>query len=217
MAQRLKAEVREALLKAAGEAFSESGFEGARLGDIVERAGTSIGNFYKYFANKDELFAHFIPRGFTADLTERVRMQVRALRSETDVFSLGTEHPYYQASEELLRFAVAHRERVVFLLLRAHGTRHEGFAAKLTRVLVVLALEYTRLAHPTFAHSPSNKRALTRIYKAFVSNLGTILTEERGERGVRDAVALHAVYHLSGLRALFAGSSPSETAGGPLS
>ena len=56
MVQRPKPEIREAILKAAAEVFAEGGFEHAALGDIVERAGTSIGNLYKYFASKDELF-----------------------------------------------------------------------------------------------------------------------------------------------------------------
>ena len=59
MPQRPKPEVREAILTSAAETFASVGFERATLGDIVERAGTSIGNLYKYFANKDELFAAF--------------------------------------------------------------------------------------------------------------------------------------------------------------
>jgi AcrR family transcriptional regulator len=203
MAQRPKPEVREAIQKAAAEAFAEAGFERAALGDIVERAGTSIGNLYKYFANKDELFEDFIPRGFTTELTGRVRAQVEALRSEPNVFALDAAHPYRQASEQLLAFTITHRERVVFVLLRAQGTKHERFANEVVRLLVELAIEHARTTFPTFDVTPATKRALTRIYRAFVATLGTILAEERAEYAVRDAVALHATYHLSGLKALF--------------
>lgn len=203
MAQRPKAEVREAILKAAAEAFAEGGFERAALGDIVARAGTSIGNLYKYFANKDELFTEFLPRGFTTELTSRIRAQVEALRAEPDVSALGEGHPYRTASEELLAFTIAHRERVVFLLLRARGTRHERFAGEVVRLLVALALEHARATYPAFAITPATKRALARIYEGFVATLGAILAEERAEQAVRGAVALHATYHLSGLRALF--------------
>lgn len=209
MAQRPKPEVREAILKAAAEAFADGGFERAALGDIVARAGTSIGNLYKYFANKDELFAEFIPRGFTTELTSRVRAQVEALRSESNVFALDDAHPYRRASEDLLAFTIAHRERVVFLLLRAQGTKHERFASEVVRFLVELALEHARTTYPTFAVTPGSKRAVTRIYKAFVTTLGTILAEERAERAVREAVALQTTYHLSGLNALFV-SAPRE-------
>ena len=205
MAQRPKAEVREAILQAAAAAFAEAGFEGAALGDIVERAGTSIGNLYKYFSGKDELFAEFMPRGFIAELTSRVRAQVEALRAETDVFALHAEHPYRRASEELLRFTSIHRHRVVFLLLRAEGTRHERFVGDIVRTLVDLALEYARTAYPGFEATLASKRALTRIYGSFIATLGAILVEERTERPLRAAVALQGTYHLSGLKAMFAG------------
>lgn len=197
-------------MKAAAEAFAEGGFERAALGEIVERAGTSIGNLYKYFSNKDELFAEFLPRGFTTELTSRVRAQVEALRSEPDAFSLGDEHPYRRASEELLAFTIEHRERVVFLLLRAQGTKHERFAGEVVRILVELALEHARTTYPTFAVTPASKRALTRIYRAFVTTLGTILAEERAEHAVREAVASQTTYHLSGLKALFVSARREE-------
>ncbi|HEU5073402.1 MAG TPA: TetR family transcriptional regulator [Polyangiaceae bacterium] len=210
MAQRQKPAIREAILQAAAEAFAAGGFEGAALGDIVERAGTSIGNLYKYFANKDELFANFIPRGFTAELTNRVRAQVEALRAEQNVFALDDTHPYRRASEDLLAFTIAHRERVVFLLLRAQGTRHERFASEVVRLLVQLALEHARITYPTFAVTPASKRTLMRIYKAFVATLGTILEEERADHAVREAVAQYATYHLSGLAALFVSARAQE-------
>jgi AcrR family transcriptional regulator len=210
MVQRPKPEVREAILKAAGEVFAEGGFQRAALGDIVQRAGTSIGNLYKYFANKDELFAEFIPRRFSTELTTRVRAQVEALRSETNVFGLAGNHPYRRASEDLLSFTIAHRDRVVFLLLRAQGTKHERFASEVVRLLVELALEHARTTYPSFAVTPASKRTLTRIYKALVATLGAILTEERAEHAVREAVVLQATYHLSGLKALFVSTSQGE-------
>src|SRR5688500_11087032 len=122
MAQRQKPEIREAILQAAAAAFADGGFEGAALGDIAERAGTSIGSLATYCANKDERFADVTPRGFTTELTNRIRTQVEALRAEPDAFGLDASHPYRRASEDVLACTVAHRERVVFRLLRAQGT-----------------------------------------------------------------------------------------------
>ena len=200
-------------MQAAAEAFAEAGFERAALNTIVARAGTSIGNFYKYFENKDELFAAFLPRGFSADLKRRIRAQVEALRGETDVFSLSASHPYRRASDDLFRFTIAHRHRVVFLLRRAKGTSHQRFSAELVRLLVGLALEHAQATYPGFVTTSMNRRALTRIYGAYLGMLGAILEEERTERAVREAVSLQITYHLSGLEAFFLGPSlPTEGA-----
>lgn len=193
MAQRPKDEVREALLEAAAAAFSEVGFGRAGLADIVSRAGTSIGNLYKYFGDKDALFAAFIPAGFTRELTALVRAQVEAFR-------VGPE-AHRRASEALLAFTLLHRERVLFLLLRAEGTQHEPFVNEVVRLLVGLAFEYA----PAFAPTAANKRALARIYRAFLGTLGAILEQERSESGVRAAVASQAAYHMAGLGAVLGG------------
>ena len=126
------------------------------------------------------------------------------------MFGLADNHPYRRASEDLLSFTIAHRDRVVFLVLRAQGTKHERFATEVVRLLVELALEHARATYPSFAITSASKRALTRIYKAFFATLGAILVEERAEHAVREAVALHATYHLSGLKALFVSASHGE-------
>ncbi len=44
------------LLDAAVEVFARQGYHGARVDDIVDRAATSHGTFYLYFASKEDLF-----------------------------------------------------------------------------------------------------------------------------------------------------------------
>ncbi len=55
--QRLAPEKRERILEAAGWEFARSGFEGASLNRILERAEMSKGAAYYYFADKADLFA----------------------------------------------------------------------------------------------------------------------------------------------------------------
>ncbi len=50
------AETQRALLDAAREVFTEQGFAGANIADVVERAGSSVGSLYHHFGGKSELF-----------------------------------------------------------------------------------------------------------------------------------------------------------------
>ena len=50
------AETQRALLDAAHEVFTEEGFAGASIADVVERAGSSVGSLYHHFGGKSELF-----------------------------------------------------------------------------------------------------------------------------------------------------------------
>ena len=50
------AETQRALLDAAREVFTEQGFAGASIADVVRRAGSSVGSLYHHFGGKSELF-----------------------------------------------------------------------------------------------------------------------------------------------------------------
>ncbi len=62
------------LLDAAVKVFASRGYHGARVDDIVRRAGTSHGTFYLYFANKEDLF-----RVLTVDVAEQMSELVHSL------------------------------------------------------------------------------------------------------------------------------------------
>jgi TetR/AcrR family fatty acid metabolism transcriptional regulator len=51
------AQTRERIIAAATEVFARSGFHGAKVADIAERAGIAYGLVYHYFHNKDDLLA----------------------------------------------------------------------------------------------------------------------------------------------------------------
>ena len=57
MAQTLKAEKREAILKAARSRFRKQGIKQSSMNEIAEDAGLAVGNLYRYFANKTEIIA----------------------------------------------------------------------------------------------------------------------------------------------------------------
>src|SRR4249920_1432775 len=53
--ERIRGAAREKILRAARKLFVRRGFDATTMQDIVTAAGTSIGNLYFYFPNKDEL------------------------------------------------------------------------------------------------------------------------------------------------------------------
>jgi len=55
-----KEEVKSSILLSGEKEFLEKGFEKASIRQIVKNAGTTIGNFYNYFDNKEALFTELI-------------------------------------------------------------------------------------------------------------------------------------------------------------
>lgn len=183
------------------------GLDGATLATVAQRAGTSIGNLYKYFQNKDELIDATLPASLLTTLSKLVRAQVRSLEGR-DLTQLGPAHPYRQHAADLLQFSLERRDQVLFLLTRAEGTRFGAFRHQLEKDLVSLALSWARLAHPGFRAGPATRRTLARIYRGFLNALADILALETSETAARAAVAEFVSYHLAGLRAFFAAAAP---------
>jgi AcrR family transcriptional regulator len=50
------------LLDAAGEVFATRGFDETQTPDIAERAGVSVGTFYRYFGDKRQIFIELVNR-----------------------------------------------------------------------------------------------------------------------------------------------------------
>ncbi len=65
---------RERLLSAARQVFGRQGYTEARVLDIVEEAGISLGAFYRYFRNKDHIFENVI-QNLDDDLYQATRSE----------------------------------------------------------------------------------------------------------------------------------------------
>jgi AcrR family transcriptional regulator len=78
---RSRENTRARLLTAASEVFAESGFDGASVEAICDRAGFTRGAFYSNFGSKDEMFFGLMQQVSEAKL-ERVSTRVRELEGE---------------------------------------------------------------------------------------------------------------------------------------
>lgn len=203
MPQLKKEHVRQAIIEAARRRFAEGGVSGAPLSAIAADAGTSIGNLYKYFATKDELFAAAIPDTLATELRTLLREQVEALGDERDVSELPADHPYRQASARTREFSRRHRRALLFLLRHAQGTNHASFAEDVAADLTRLSVAYAKRVYPQLPLGAANLRALHRIYRAYVSSIADILAQERSARAMGEATQKLAAYHLAGLQAFF--------------
>jgi len=76
-----RANNKEAILIAAREVFTEIGFGGTTVRDIIRRTGLASGTFYNYFTGKEEVFVALID-----DIGARLRAQLRSVRADAKNF-----------------------------------------------------------------------------------------------------------------------------------
>jgi AcrR family transcriptional regulator len=203
MAQRPKEHVREGIVRAAAGLFAEIGFPQATMAAVAARAGTSVGNVYKYFDGKDALLEAVLPSAFVDELHDLTRQRVEALGDVRDLRTLPPSSRYHVLAGELLDTALANRERVVILLGRAEGTPFASFASDFTDRLVTWALAYARKAYPSVRPSRGMRFALRRIYLGYFAAIADAFTVFHTEEAIRDAVSHLTAHHQGGLKNLF--------------
>lgn len=204
MAQVLKDDVQESIAAAALTVFARKGYESATMAEIARAAGVSTGNIYRYFANKDALFYAVVDDGFVRAFALLLRRRVKALDGVDDLRTLPPTAAYHLASEELLRFCIENRLRVVILLGRAGGSRYERFADETAGRLVELAIDHFRALYPCLQVTEAMRFNLDQIYRNFVGTMVSTLALFDDEAAIREAVDGYARYHLAGLRSFFA-------------
>ncbi len=195
----LKDSVRERILQAALEVFASEGYPGATMAAIAGRAGVATGNLYHYYANKQALFAAAVPQHVAQEFEALLRRRVEAL------LPLATEDaPALDPApaEELLRFWIEERLRVVILLGRAEGTVYAGYGATFSRGLLEQTLALVRRALPDLEVTATQRFVLSCIFDNTRAALVAILSHERDEAAIRQAIHGFWSYQLAGLRGL---------------
>jgi AcrR family transcriptional regulator len=97
----------DAILVAAQDVFTRSGYQAARMEDIAEAAEVAKGTLYYYFKSKDEIFAHLLEQESRKVLIE-VRRRIPATSSfrealeQTVLFYLE----YFEANRGFLKMVL---------------------------------------------------------------------------------------------------------------
>ena len=132
----------ERIQQAALDEFSEKGFLGASLRQIVKNAGVTIGAFYGYFSSKEALFASIVEPHAAA-------LMGRFMEAQTSFAELPEEQqPDHMGVESsdcvhwMVDYICRHREPVKLLLCRSEGTSYEHFVHNMVEVEVEYTLKY---------------------------------------------------------------------------
>ncbi len=197
MAQVLKDDVRERIRHAALEVFAERGFKGATMPEIARRAGVAPANLYRYYDDKEALFAAVVPDELARRHDELLARSVRSLASLATTPPGGTT----EANEALLAFWLENRHAVVVLLDRGADTRYAQYGERFVEELVALSVGELHAAHPGLRVSPEAKKTLTIIFDNTRRAIATILRTTRDEARIREAIAGFRSYQMAGLAA----------------
>ena len=122
--QILKEEVRRKIKKAAISEFEQNGYQKTSMRSIASSAGVTVGNLYRYFKNKDDLFNVIIQPAFQEiykfiDEFARFKKPTLSKEKQKDDFIKTFE-------ESLIRIYIQHRPELVILLNGSKGSQMDN-------------------------------------------------------------------------------------------
>ncbi len=145
----------EKIQRAAMEEFTEKGFQGASLRQIVKQAGVTTGALYGYFSSKEALFASIVEPHAAALMGRFMEAQTAfaEMPEQEQPEHMGLESS--QCVHWMVDYICDHREPVKLLLCKAEGTSYEHFVHNMVEVEVEYTLQYLEVLHRLGHESPS--------------------------------------------------------------
>lgn len=186
----------ERIQQAALEEFSEKGFLGASLRQIVKNAGVTTGAFYGYFSSKEALFASIVEPHAAALMGKFMKAQIGFAELPED------EQPRHmgEASGDYVDWMVdyicEHREPVKLLLCRAEGTSYEYFIHNMVEVEVEYTLKYMDVLRRSGRKIPELNRSLCHIIASGMFNglFEIVIHDIPREQALRDVAQFRDFY-----------------------
>ena len=186
----------EKIQQAALEEFSEKGFLGASLRQIVKHAGVTTGAFYGYFSSKAALFASIVEPHAAALMGKFMEAQTSfaQLPEEEQPEHMGVESG--SCVQWMVNYICQHREPVKLLLCRAEGTSYEHFVHNMVEIEVEYTLQYMEVLRRLGKDIPVLDKSLCHIIASgMMSGIFEIVIHDMPrEQALRDVAQLRAFY-----------------------
>ena len=181
--QTLKNEVRNNIYKSALIEFSEKGYEKASMRKIADRAKITVGNMYRYFKNKEDLFYSVISPAYQT-LTQFITEQ-------NITSSIDKAKENYNIDNQANKFVdiyMKHKAELIIIIEGSKGSKYEGAKDEtiklvesiIKKMLIAKSLENTSIYNdPYFIHVLS---------VSVVEGVIMILKQYEGESKIREMI-----------------------------
>lgn len=179
--QCLKEIVRNNFIEEALREFNKCGFKGASVRRIALNSGTSVGNFYKYFQSKEDLFENTIGSVYNKLIDYINKFNQVELNEETD-------QVFFELMDKIMEIFKENSLELTILLNKSEDSRYHNckktFADFITRIVTAkfeyqLSLQGKRL---------NNNFIISLISYNLIQSIGVILCEKKNGEEVRKLI-----------------------------
>ncbi|MCX8131483.1 MAG: TetR/AcrR family transcriptional regulator [Clostridia bacterium] len=192
-----KDEVRNAILCEAEKEFIDKGFANASVRKIVKLAGTTIGNFYNYFRNKEDLFGALVDSEYKKFIYF-IENHDKVERPDY-LWQISDVSEWRKVLQQLLNSVMpSFSDRFVLLIESSKGTRYEN-----TRMKMIDLLKDHFAEHMNVNTSINTGEALGEIIAEQILNgVVAVLKRCKDEQTRKELLAEYMLLHFIGVMGL---------------
>lgn len=128
--RKLSPKTKKTIIDVATQEFFDYGFEGANMRTIAKKSNIAVGNIYRYFKNKDALFAEVVSPAFNKIVT-LIETKPKDLENY-DVDILDTDH----ILEMFINISQTNPREIVIILDRYLGLKEYVLLDNLEKLIV---------------------------------------------------------------------------------
>lgn len=127
--QYLKEAIKNRIITAALNEFKEKGYLGASMRDIARNAGVAIGNVYRYFKNKDELFNSIMEPVYTEFIS-----LVFSVGKVDDLVQNSHSVAATEITDTLIEVFRRHGTELLIMIDKSQGSKYANMKGELVRL-----------------------------------------------------------------------------------
>jgi AcrR family transcriptional regulator len=177
--QYLKKEVRTKILAAAVDEFKEYGFADASIRNIANNAEISLGNIYRYFTNKEDLY--FAVINPFMDSVKNV------IEKEFDFHT----HSMKEISEVIVGFLTEYSDELL-IIQKGNSVHYDRFVRYFVEVIAKKISEMMKSAFPEIDNKIKNPSFYKTIAESFLTALFNTLkngdSNDQLQRNARELI-----------------------------
>jgi AcrR family transcriptional regulator len=130
MMQVLKESVRNAIVEGAITEFFQYGFQKANMRRIADNANITVGNIYRYYKNKEELFNEILLPA------ERAIDDLESFDRKLHVTRIDSEEDVNQLVQYVINVLKPYTREVFIMIYNSEGTHYQKVKAQLEKLVV---------------------------------------------------------------------------------
>ncbi len=180
--QYLKKEIKDRILASAVDEFKEHGFANASIRNIANNAEISLGNIYRYFANKEALYLAVI-NPFMESVKQSVEQDFVFKDKSMKEMSIIFVRFLMQYSDELL------------IIRKGNSVHYDKFVSYIAEVISNKIREMMEESFPEIDEKIKNPEFYNAIAEGFLNSLFKILRNEDSpevqERNARELITFY--------------------------